>query len=100
MKNAEVGCMFIVNGDRKLVRELEDRLFPGHSEASLCILKTFAFHEIILRDQHSELEVRYEEANPFQDRNLPFIIDILILNGYFMIGFQVFTNTVHQVRME
>ena len=30
MQHGKVICLIIVNGDRHLVRELEDRLFPGY----------------------------------------------------------------------
>ena len=32
MKHGKVGFLLIVNGDRHLVRDIEDRFVPGHCE--------------------------------------------------------------------
>ena len=58
--------LLIVNSDRKMFRELEVRLVPGHSEVAFCIIKLFGIHEIILSDKESPLEFRHEETSAFQ----------------------------------
>ena len=40
MHHEKVSCMFIVNGDMPLVRDIEDRIFPDHSEGDFWILKS------------------------------------------------------------
>ena len=40
MHHWKLGFLFIVYGDRHLFREIEDRLFPGHSEGHFCIVKS------------------------------------------------------------
>ena len=55
MKYGSVSCILIVKGNRHLVRDLEDRLVPGHGEVALCILKSLDLHEMILRAQESPL---------------------------------------------
>ena len=67
MHNEKVGCMIVVNGDRHLVRNIEDRIVLGHGEGAFWILKSLEIHEIILRAQESALEVRHEGTCAFQD---------------------------------
>ena len=64
--HGKVSCLFIVNGDRHLVRDIEDILVSGHSEGVLCILKYLDLHGMILSYQQSELEVRHEDTSYFQ----------------------------------
>ena len=51
MKHEKASCMIIVNDDRHLFRDLEDRLVPGHSEREFFIIKSLDIHEMIPRDQ-------------------------------------------------
>ena len=48
-QNGKVCCLLIVNDDRHLVRELDDRLVPGHGEGVFWIFKSLELHETILR---------------------------------------------------
>ena len=66
MQHGKVIILLIVNVHRHIVRELEDRLVPGHGEVSICILKSLELHEMILRDQESELDVRPKDTSAFQ----------------------------------
>ena len=61
--NGKSICLIIYNGDRHLFRELEDRLFPGQVEGAFYILKSLKLHERILKDQQSEIKVRYEDTS-------------------------------------
>ena len=67
MQHGKFIILLIVNVHRHIVRELEDRLVPGHGEVSICILKSLELHEMILRDQESALEARHEETSDYQD---------------------------------
>ena len=69
----------IVNGDRQLLRYIEDLIVPVHSEEALCIIKSLDPHEMIPRDQHSAPEVKHEDTSALQYWNLPFIIDNFIV---------------------
>ena len=60
-------CLLIVNGDRCLVRDIEDILVPGHFGGAFFIFKPLELHEIILRYQESALEASHEETSAFQD---------------------------------
>ena len=44
MKHGKVGCLLIVNVGMPLIRDLEDRLVPDHSEGFLWILKSLEIH--------------------------------------------------------
>ena len=44
MQHGEVILLLIVNVHRHLVRDLEDRLVPGHGEGSFWILKSLEIH--------------------------------------------------------
>ena len=59
MQHGKVTFLLIVIGDRKLVRELEDVLVPGHGEGALWILNYLDIHEMIMMYQESALEVRH-----------------------------------------
>ena len=59
--------MLIVSGDRQLVREIDDRLVPGHGEGDFWILKSLDIHEMIMRAQESTLEVRHEDNSSLQE---------------------------------
>ena len=67
IQHGKVSFMLIVNSDKHLVRDIEDRILPGHGEGALCILKYLELHEMILRDQESTLEVGHEENIALQD---------------------------------
>ena len=67
MQHGKVSCILIVNGDRHLVRELEDRLVPDQGEVSFWTINSLDLHEMILRDQESALEARHEETSDYQD---------------------------------
>ena len=34
MQHQNVSCLFIVNGDNNMIREIEDRIVPGHREGA------------------------------------------------------------------
>ena len=51
MQHWRSSCFLIVNGDRHLVRELEDRLVQGRGEGEFWIIKSLDIHEMILSDQ-------------------------------------------------
>ena len=67
MHHEKLGCLLIVNGDRSLVRDIEDRLVPDHIEGALWIINYLDLHEIILRDQQYALEVIPKDTSVFQD---------------------------------
>ena len=64
--NGKVRFLIIVNDDMHLFIDLEYRLVPVLGEVALCLLKSLGLHEMILRDQESELEVRHEDTSTFQ----------------------------------
>ena len=51
IQHGSVGCLFIVNGDKQLVRELDYILVPCHSEGAFWIIKSLNPHGIITRAQ-------------------------------------------------
>ena len=59
MQHGNVGFLLILNGDIHRVRNLEAILVPGHSEEAFCLLKSLEIHDMVLRGQHSALEVRH-----------------------------------------
>ena len=67
MQHGKVGYLLILNGYRHLVRDIEDRLFPGHGEEAFCLLKSLELREIILMDKYTSLEVRHEDTSAFQE---------------------------------
>ena len=67
MHHGKVIFLLIVNDDRHLIREFEDRLVPGHSEGDVWLLKYLDLHEIITRDQESALECSNEDTSDFQE---------------------------------
>ena len=99
MHHGKVSCLIIVNGDSHLVRELENGLVTGHGEGALWFLKSLELHEIILRAQDSALDFSHEEVSAFQDLNLTFVVNQVIVKGYLMCCFQGGTNYFHEVGM-
>ena len=71
MHNVKITCLFIVNGDRHLVRNIQEKIVPGHSERAFGIIKSLDLHEIILRDQHSALEVSNEDTSSSRTKTVP-----------------------------
>ena len=67
MQHWKMSCILIVNGDRHLVRDLEDRLVPINGSGDFWFLNYFELHEMILKDQGSEIEVRHECTRDLQD---------------------------------
>ena len=67
MQHGKGICLLIVNGDRHLVRDLEDRLVPINGSGDFWFLNYFELHEMILKDQGSEIEVRHECTRDLQD---------------------------------
>ena len=51
MRHVKVSCLLILDGDRHLVRYLEEILYPGHGEVALWVMKSLGLREMILRDQ-------------------------------------------------
>ena len=88
------------NVDRHLVRDILDRIVPGHSEVAFWIIMYLDLHEIILRDQQSIFVVRHEETSALQNWNVPFIIGNFIVKVSLMGFLQGVKNTIHQVGME
>ena len=64
--NGKVRFLIIVNDDMHLFIDLEYRLVPVLGEVALCLLKSLGIHEMILRDQESELDVRPKDTIAFQ----------------------------------
>ena len=95
MQHGEVSCLLILNGDRHLLRDLEDIIVPGHGEGCFWIIKSLELHEMILRIQDSTLEVRHEETSDFQELYLPFFVNHLVVKGYLMSFSQGGTNSVY-----
>ena len=87
--------LLIVNGDRNLVRELEDRLVPGHGEGDFLIINSLELHEMILRDKESALEFRHEYNIDFQDWNITILVHSFIMKGFLMGWFQAGTISFH-----
>ena len=67
MQNRKLVCLFIVNCDMHLVRDIEDRLVPSHSEGDFWLLKSLELHEMILRAQKYALEVMDGDTSAFQE---------------------------------
>ena len=49
MHYGKVIFLIVVNGDRHLFRELEDRLILGHGGVDFLIIKDLELHEMILK---------------------------------------------------
>ena len=67
MHHGKVSFLLIVNGDRHLVRDFEDRIVPGHGEVDVWIIKYLDLYEIIMRAQESALESSNEDTSDFQE---------------------------------
>ena len=89
MKHGNMSSLIIVNGDMNLIRDLEERLVPGQGEGEFWLLKYLELHEMILKTQESELEVRHEDTSAFQDLNLHLIFNHFIVKGSLMVDVEM-----------
>ena len=67
MHHGMVGCIFVVNGDMHLLRELGEIIVPGHGQVNFWLIKYLELHDIILRAKQFELEVRHENTSALKD---------------------------------